>query len=108
MKLVFFKTGSGAMPVRDWLHDFPKDERRRIGEELKVVESGWPLGMPVVKKIANVKLWEVRVNLNKRTARILFTIVGDLIVLLHGFIKKSRKIPKGDLDLAIRRMRLIF
>ena len=33
----------------------------------------------------------------------LFTTTGPVMVLLHGFIKKSGKTPKDDLKLALRR-----
>jgi phage-related protein len=40
-----------------------------------------------------------------RAARILFCIKAGDMVLLHAFIKKSQKTPKGDLDLGLKRMR---
>jgi phage-related protein len=48
-------------------------------------------------------LWEVRVGLPNRTARVLFTIVDQQAVLLHGFIKKSQKTPASDLAVARQR-----
>lgn len=50
-------------------------------------------------------LFEVRTNLDKRIARILFCVFGSRMVLLHGFIKKTRKTPQADLDLASKRKR---
>jgi phage-related protein len=51
-------------------------------------------------------LYEVRTNLNnKRIARVLFCFHDEKMVLLHGFIKKSKKTPKPDLDLAKTRKR---
>ena len=44
-------------------------------------------------------------RLATRIARVLFTIEGDVMVLLHGFIKKERKTPKTELDLAKRRLK---
>lgn len=82
----------------------PKEERQTIGEDLKTVQYGWPLGMPLVRKL-QPGLWEVRVTIASGIARVLFTTKGALMVLLHGFIKKSRKAPKEDLDLAVRRMK---
>ena len=58
--------------------------------------------MPVVRKIER-GLWEVRIRLGDASARVFFTVVGDDMVLLHGFIKKSQKTPKSDLEVAIRR-----
>jgi phage-related protein len=52
--------------------------------------------MPLVRKIEH-GIWELRVSLDKRTARVIFTVIDDTAVLVHGFIKKSRKIPGSDL-----------
>ena len=60
--------------------------------------------MPLVRKLEE-DLWEVRSTLDKRIARVLFTVDGPLMVLLHGFIKKSQKTPKEDRDLAKTRLR---
>lgn len=49
-------------------------------------------------------LWEVRIDLPQRMARILFTVVGSEMVLLHGFTKKSQATPTTGLDLAKRRL----
>lgn len=46
--------------------------------------------MPLVRKLEH-QLWEVRTDLGTNIARIIFTLVGCDIVLLHGFIKKARK-----------------
>lgn len=55
--------------------------------------------MPLVRKL-EPGIWEVRSSLDRRVARVLFTTVGDGMVLLHGFIKKAQKTPSGDIELA--------
>ena len=100
----FFKTDGGTEPVRDWLLELSAIDRKAIGEDIKTVQFGWPLGMPLVRKM-DKDLWEVRIHLERRIARVLFTIAVGKIVLLHGFIKKSQATPKTDLDLAKDRMR---
>lgn len=102
LKVVFYRTESGNEPVRDWLKDLSKDEKRIIGEDVKTVQFGWPVGMPVVKSLEN-GLWEVRSSLGNRIARVIFTIYDGNIVLLHGFIKKTQKIPKEDILLSLKR-----
>ncbi|MEH6823879.1 MAG: type II toxin-antitoxin system RelE/ParE family toxin [Motiliproteus sp.] len=101
---VFFKTDSGTEPVRDWLLSLDKDDRKKIGEDIKLVEFRWPLGMPTVRKM-ETDLWEIRTSLDKRIVRVLFTVNGAQMVLLHGFIKKDQQTPKADLDLAKTRKR---
>lgn len=74
-----------------------------IGDEIRTVQFGWPVGMPVVRKLAP-DLWEVRVSVRAGAARVLFTIEDDDAVLLHGFVKKSQRTPRADLALALRRL----
>lgn len=91
---------------RDWLKDLPVAERKTIGEDIKTVQFGWPLGMPLVAHLEN-GIWEVRTRLSTRIARVLFVLDGDVMVLLHGFIKKEQKTPKLELDLAKDRLKLL-
>jgi phage-related protein len=50
-------------------------------------------------------IWEVRSRLDNRIARMLFVMVNQEIVLLHGFIKKQPKTPQAELELAKKRKR---
>jgi phage-related protein len=80
------------------------EDRKAIGDDIKTVEFGWPMGMPLVRKM-EPDIWEVRVELRQRIARVLFTVIDDQMVLLHGFIKKSQHTSGTDLKLARIRMR---
>jgi phage-related protein len=99
---VFFQTETGREPVREWLKDLPKDERRIIGEDIMTVQFRWPLGMPLVDNLGS-GIWEIRSRLANRIARTLFFLYKGEIILLHGFIKKTKKIPNEDRALALRR-----
>ena len=99
----FYRSDSGREPVREWLKGLDTADRRIIGEDIKDVEFSWPIGMPLVRSMGN-DLWEVRSNLpHGRIARVLFCVVDGTMVLLHGFIKKSQKTPKPDLEVALKR-----
>jgi phage-related protein len=102
----FFRTDAGKEPVREWLKDLPAIERKTIGEDIKTVQFGWPLGMPLVRNLGG-DIWEVRINLSNRIARILFALEGQNMLLLHAFIKKQQKTPGPELDLAKERLRLL-
>lgn len=102
----FFQSEAGHEPVREWLKDLPAIERKTIGEDIKTVQFGWPLGMPLVRKMGK-GLWEVRIHLPTRIARVLFTVNADSMVLLHGFIKKSNSTPADDLGLAKNRLKQV-
>lgn len=98
----FFCTEAGNEPVREWLNELPRDHKRIIGTQIKTLQIGWPIGMPVVRKLEK-GLWEVRIDLVDTIARVLFTVEGSVMVLLHGFIKKSQKTPASDLAAAKQR-----
>ena len=102
----FYRSDVGGEPVRDWLKALPVSERKIIGEDIKTVQFGWPLGMPLVAHLES-GIWEVRTRLSTRIARVLFVLDRDVMVLLHGFIKKEQKTPKPELDLAKERLKLL-
>jgi phage-related protein len=103
LNVIFYRSETGNEPVREWLKDLPRDYKKLIGEDIKTAQIGWPLGMPLIEKIAT-NLWEVRTKLTDGIARVLFTVDGNYMVLLHGFIKKSQKIPKHELETALARL----
>jgi phage-related protein len=102
LNVFFFRTEAGREPVREWLKKLPKEERRTIGEDIMTVQFRWPLGMPLVDNLGS-GLWEIRTGLRTRIARTLFFVQEDEMVLLHGFIKKTRKTPPEDRALALKR-----
>lgn len=102
--VTFFSVASGSQPVRDWLKAMDRTDRHRIGEDLQLLEEGWPLGMPLCRPLGQ-GLFEARTNLKNRTARVLFGIVGNEMIVVHGFIKKSQNTPRNDLELARKRLK---
>jgi len=102
-QVVFYRSASGREPVRQWLKQLDADNRKRIGEDLYTLQLGWPLGMPLARKI-ETDLWEQRSRIENGIARVMFTENKGRLILLHGFIKKSQKLPSTDLKLARRRL----
>ena len=99
----FYRSESGREPVREWLKGLDAVDRKVIGEDIKDVEFSWPIGMPLVRPLSR-NIWEVRSSLPRgRIARVLFCVERQCMVLLHGFMKKTQKTPKQDIDLAIKR-----
>jgi phage-related protein len=101
--VVFFVTEAGAEPVREWVRSLSWTDQKLIGDEIRTVEYGWPIGMPVCRALGD-RLYEVRISLKDRIARVLFTIDADRMVLLNGFIKKSQATPDSELKLARTRL----
>jgi len=99
---VFYKSQIGTEPVRDWLKRMPKEARKAIGEDIAYVQYKWPIGKPRVDHLHG-PVWEVRTSLANRIARTLFAVESGVMVLLHGFIKKTQATPQTEIDLAERR-----
>lgn len=103
----FFANDSGKVPVREWLWSLSDEDQKIIGDDIRALEFGWPIGMPLCRSISGRKgLWEVRSSLpGGRIARVLFCIHDGHMILLHGFEKKTQKTPDRELDIAVQRMK---
>ena len=97
------KTLERVQPVREWLLSLSGDDRRTAGKDIQRVEFEWPVGMPHCRRL-DTDLWEVRSHLSDgRLGRVIFTIDQGELYLLHGFVKKTRKTPQPDIELARKR-----
>jgi phage-related protein len=103
----FYRTPAGHEPVREWLRSLTKEQRKAIGETILEAQVGWPVGMPLVRKLERV-LWEIRANIPpNEIARVIFTVANapKSFLLLHGFVKKTPKTPQHDLNTAKQRLK---
>ena len=98
----FYATSPGNEPVRRWLLGLTADDRRIVGRDIKTAQYGWPCGMPLIRKL-EPGLWEVRSRIDDGIARVVFTVDGPVMVLLHGYVKKTQKTPAADLRIARQR-----
>jgi phage-related protein len=105
--LFFWQSASGREPVREWLRGMERMEKAVIGRDLRRLQFGWPVGMPLVRPLSD-RLWELRTSLpSRREARLIFVASEAMIFVLHGFIKKTQKTPPAEIKLAMKRMKEI-
>ena len=103
LQAVFFETESGNQPVRDFILERTRENRKEIGSDIFAVQKGFPLGLPLVEKL-DADLWEIRRHITDGICRIFFTIHQETMVLLHGIVKKSQKIPTNEIKTAKKRL----
>jgi phage-related protein len=103
LRLVFYSTASGREPVRQWLRKLDRVDRVTLAEDIKMLQLGWPIGMPLARGLG-AGLWELRSRLRSCTARIFFVVRRGTLILLHAYAKKSRRTPARELVTARRRM----
>ncbi len=105
-QVVFYMDFDGKEPVKDFVLAQPDGAIAEILHVFKLLrEFNIGLGMPYVQKIGNSGLRELRIKHSSDSYRIFyFAHIGHKLVLLHAFVKKSAKMPEGDIKLAIKRM----
>jgi phage-related protein len=82
-------------------------QARYIGLTDRMHVVGANLGEPHTKTMGD-GLFELRLMGAEGIARVIYcTLSGRRIVMLHGFIKKTQKTPRANLEIAMRRMKEI-
>jgi len=103
--VVFWRSATGREPVREWLNELSREDKRTIGRDIAKVQYGWPVGLPLCRPLS-AGLWEVRASLpSKREARVFFGFHDGMLVAVHAMIKKAQKTPAEDLTLARQRFK---
>lgn len=103
--LEYYVDDSGNIPVRDFLRGLDKKTYARFLWSFEQVRiRNVQAREPLVRHLEG-KIWEIREESNTNIYRVLyFFFRGKRIVLLHGFTKKTQKLPREELDIAIRRL----
>ena len=52
--LAFWRSASGREPVREWLSELLRDDRRTIGRDIAKVQFGWPVGLPLCRALEQI------------------------------------------------------
>lgn len=101
-KVVFYRSDAGKEVVLNEIKNLPPEDRRTVGEDLRFVQMAYPIGPPHCRPLRD-RLWEVRTSLpTGREYRLICTYDArtETIIVLSGFIKKSRRTPVSKIDLA--------
>lgn len=97
--VVFYHDRSGRRPVTEFLDSLPPEDRAAVLHDLALLEEfGLDVGWPHVRAVTGRrKLWELRVKSTSGAIRLFY-------FAYHGLVKKTRKVPRRELDVAERRM----
>jgi phage-related protein len=88
---VFWRSATGREPVREWLNELSREDKRIIGRDIAKVQYGWPIGLPLCRPLS-AGLWEIRAPLpSKREARVFFGFHDGMLIALHAMLKKTQK-----------------
>jgi phage-related protein len=103
-KILYYTTPSGQNPIDKFLNPLSGKQQAKI---LRVFQSIKDYGLqsilPHVKKLAGTPLWEIRI-LGQDNLRVIYVVpLQDTVLILHGFIKKTQKTPKKEIETALNR-----
>jgi len=98
----FYKTSVLKCPVMDFLDSLSGKAAQKITWVLKLIEDISVVPVKYFKKLTPYDIWEKRVDFSGNTYRILSFIYKDSkLILTHGFIKKTKKTPKNEIEKAL-------
>ncbi len=102
-----YETVSGNQLVADFIASLKPREQAKVARAFDLLEEFGPgIGRPWVERLSGGEgLWALRVPFGGQAFRFLFFKHGNVIVVVHGFSKKSAKIPLKELHTAIERMK---
>jgi len=108
MNIVYYKTSSGKMPVREYIHSLPKPDIETITADFEIIRDRGILSGIITTRKLKGKLWEIKTG-TRNQQRIFYCLVcDDGIVLLHACKKQKEGAQQGDVELAYKRMKEVL
>lgn len=110
MKIRYYQTPSGRIPVEDFLLGLPEATKLEVADALLLLESGQTPGMPLSRSLAGIHpgLHELRFRDKAGQVRIIYYLKkSEAIYLVHAFRKKTQTIPRRELDIIHKRLKEI-
>jgi phage-related protein len=100
--VLFYSAADGKCPIRDFLDSLPAKVAQKVTwvfrllEELDIVPSSY-----FKKLVGTEEIWECRITFASNAYRIFcFFMENSVVVLTHGFVKKSQKTPRSEIEKA--------
>lgn len=103
MKVEFYDLPDGSEPAKDFLDTLDLKMQAKMVMEIQLLEDlGTSLRMPYSEHLED-GIFELRAKVSTNISRVMyFFYVGDKAILTNGFLKKSQKTPKAEIEKAKR------
>ena len=100
-RVEFFQKRDGKEPAKDFLESLDTKMLAKMTRTISVLQENGPaLREPYSKPIED-GIFELRAKIGSDITRVLyFFFVGHRIILTNGFIKKTQKTPRTEIDKA--------
>ena len=107
-EIIFYKDEEGNSPIEEFLLGLARSNRELVAKTRQGIEKlrNRTYHREPLSKHIEPGLWELRIKSENDILRILYTFEkGQIIILLHVFIKKQQKAPSGELEIARQRLK---
>lgn len=103
---MFYRSASGECPVEAFLDSLPGKVAQKVTWVLSIIEEFDSIPQKYFKKLTDTQnIYECRIDFGGNTYRLLgFFYEGNFVVLTNGFMKKTAKTPKEEIEVCKRRM----
>ena len=102
-EVIFYDLEDGTEPAKEFLLSLDVKMRAKMLRTIKLLAvNGNQLREPYSKELTH-QIFELRAKVGSNISRVLyFFVVGQHIILTHGFIKKTQKTPAREIERAKR------
>lgn len=103
-KVIFYEDSKNKCPVEEFIDSLDTKMRAKVFSYIEILEDKGSNLRPPFSELLDDGIYELRVKLGTNITRTLYFFTeGRKIILTNGFIKKTQKTPKKEIDLAKKR-----
>lgn len=104
-EVFFYKKGDGTEPAKDFLNSLDVKMQAKMVRTIEILQNnGHDLREPYSKQLED-GIFELRAKVGSDISRVLyFFVIGKKVILTNGFVKKTQKTPKNEIELAKKYM----
>ena len=98
---LFYETVDGKIPAKEFLLSLDYDMRAKMIRTLEMLQKNGPALREPQSKELDDGIFELRAKFGSNISRLFyFYDEGRIVLLTNGFVKKTQKTPKKEIELA--------
>lgn len=101
-QVVYYRDARGNCPVKDFLEELPTKVQAKLFKWIQLLEEEGPNLPRPYADVLREKIRELRLKFGSNQYRLLYFFHGKMVVLTHGFLKKTDQVPNEEIERAVR------